>query len=125
MSDQPLVSIVTPSLNQAGTIAQTLRSIREQSYPNVEHIVVDGVSTDGTLEILREAEAESTVRWSSGPDSGMYDAINKGFSQAHGEIFAYLNTDDSYFPWTVETAVHALQAHPAAGFVYGDLLVLW
>jgi glycosyltransferase involved in cell wall biosynthesis len=125
MSDRPLVSIVTPSLNQAGTIAQTLRSVREQRYSNIAHIVVDGGSTDGTHEILREAEVASNVRWSSGPDSGMYEAINKGFSRARGEILAYLNTDDSYFPWTVETAVGALQAYPEAGFVFGDLLVLW
>jgi glycosyltransferase involved in cell wall biosynthesis len=125
MSDRPLVSIVTPSLDQAGTIAQTLQSVREQSYPNIEHIVADGGSTDGTLEILRRAESGSALRWSSEPDSGMYAAINNGFSRANGEILAYLNTDDSYFPWTVETAVGALQAHPDAGFVYGDLLVLW
>ena len=125
MSDRPLVSIVTPSLDQAGTIAQTLQSVREQSYPNIEHIVADGGSTDGTLEILRRAESGSALRWSSEPDSGMYAAINKGFSRANGEILAYLNTDDSYFPWTVETAIGALQAHPDAGFVYGDLLVLW
>src|SRR5262245_55752007 len=124
MTDRPLVSIVTPSLNQAATIRQTLQSVREQSYPNIEHIVVDGGSTDGTLEILRD-EAGPDVRWSSGPDSGMYDAINKGFAQARGDILAYLNTDDSYFPWTVETAVRTLDAHPLAGFVFGDLLVLW
>jgi glycosyltransferase involved in cell wall biosynthesis len=125
MSDRPLVSIVTPSLDQAGTIAQTLQSLREQTYPNIEHIVVDGGSTDGTLEILRAAENDSALRWSSEPDSGMYAAINKGLSRANGEILAYLNTDDSYFPWTVETAVGALEAHPDAGFVFGDLLVLW
>lgn len=125
MNDRPLVSIVTPSLDQGGTIAQTLRSVGEQSYPNIEHIVVDGGSTDGTLEILRQAEASSALRWSSEPDNGMYAAINKGLSHANGEILAYLNTDDSYFPWTVETAVDALRAHPDAGFVFGDLLVLW
>jgi glycosyltransferase involved in cell wall biosynthesis len=123
MSERPLVSIVTPSLDQAGTIAQTLQSVREQTYPSIEHIVVDGGSTDGTLDILREAG--SAIRWSSEPDSGMYAAINKGLSRANGEILAYLNTDDSYFPWTVETAVAALEAHPDAGFVFGDLLVLW
>lgn len=125
MNDQPLVSIVSPSLDQAETVPQMLQSVREQSYPNIEHIVVDGGSTDGTLEILREAETSASLRWSSEPDSGMYAAINKGFSRANGEILAYLNTDDSYFPWTVETAVGALRAHRDAGFVYGDLLVLW
>jgi GT2 family glycosyltransferase len=121
MIQPPLVSVVTPSLNQAGTIAATLASVREQRYPRVEHIVVDGGSTDGTLEILRAAG--DTVRWTSEPDAGMYDALNKGFALAGGEILAYLNTDDAWFPWTVSTAVEALQQHPEAGFVFGDLLI--
>jgi glycosyltransferase involved in cell wall biosynthesis len=116
-----LVSVVTPSLNQAETIAATLRSVRGQSYPDVEHIVVDGGSTDGTLEILREAG--EGVRWTSELDTGMYDALNKGFAAASGEILAYLNTDDAWFPWTVEVAVDALRRHPGAGFVFGDLLI--
>ena len=120
MSDRPLVSVVTPSLNQAETIAATLRSVREQTYPRIEHIVVDGGSTDGTLEILRDVG--DSIRWTSEPDSGMYDAVNKGLRSASGEILAYLNTDDSWFPWTVETAVRELERHPEAGFVYGDLL---
>ncbi len=124
MSDLPLVSVVTPSLNQAETIEATLRSVREQTYPRIEHVVVDGGSSDGTLEILRRAAAESSLRWTSEPDSGMYDALNKGFAAASGEILAYLNTDDSWFPWTVSSAVAALGRHPEAGFVYGDLLVL-
>jgi hypothetical protein len=124
MSDRPLVSVVTPSLNQAETIAATLRSVREQTYPRIEHVVVDGGSTDGTLEILRKAGESSELRWTSEPDSGMYAAINKGLASTSGEILAYLNTDDSWFPWTVETAVDALQRHPEAGFVFGDLLTL-
>ena len=125
MNDKPLVSVVTPSLNQAATIQATLRSVRRQTYPRIEHIVVDGGSSDGTLDILREAsELEDTLRWTSEPDSGMYNALNKGFSSASGEILAYLNTDDSWFPWTVDTAVSALQRHPGAGFVFGDMLVL-
>ena len=119
-----LVSVVTPSLNQAATIAETLRSVREQTYPHIEHLVVDGGSSDGTLEILREAAALSSLRWTSEPDSGMYDALNKGFAGAAGEVLAYLNADDTWFPWTVEAAVTALSRHPEAGFVYGDLLVV-
>jgi glycosyltransferase involved in cell wall biosynthesis len=121
MTVAPLVSVVTPSLDQAGTIAATLESVRAQSHPNVEHLVVDGGSTDGTLEILRAADS---VRWTSEPDSGMYDALNKGFAVTSGEILAYLNTDDAWFPWTVEVAVDALRRHPEAGFVFGDLLIL-
>jgi hypothetical protein len=121
MIEPVLVSVVTPSLNQAGTIAATLESVRRQIHPHIEHIVVDGGSTDGTLEIL--AAAGEPLRWTSEPDSGMYDALNKGFAQASGEILAYLNTDDAWFTWTVATAVAALQRHPEAGFVFGDLLV--
>lgn len=122
--EAPLVSVVTPSLNQAATIAETLRSVREQRYPHVEHIVVNGGSTDGTLEILRQAGDEGPLRWTSEPDSGMYDAINKGLASASGDVLAYLNTDDAWFPWTVETAVEALRREPRAAFVFGDLLVL-
>lgn len=121
MSDTPLVSVVTPSLNQGDTIAATLRSVQEQTYPRLEHIVVDGGSRDGTLQTLRETGG--VVRWKSEPDSGMYDAINKGLAAANGEVLAYLNADDSWFPWTVERAVAELKRRPEAGFVYGDLLV--
>jgi hypothetical protein len=120
----PLVSVVTPSLNQGETISATLESVRRQTYPHIEHIVVDGGSSDRTLEILREAGANGSVRWTSGPDSGMYDAINKGLAEASGEILAYLNSDDTWFPWTVQKAVEALQRHPEAGFVFGDLLTV-
>ncbi|MGH3008147.1 MAG: glycosyltransferase family 2 protein [Gaiellaceae bacterium] len=121
MIEPVLVSVVTPSLNQAGTIADTLESVRRQIHPHIEHIVVDGGSTDGTLEIL--AAAGESVRWASEPDTGMYDALNKGFAQASGEILAYLNTDDAWFPWTVARAVEALGRHRDAGFVFGDLLI--
>ncbi len=121
MIEPALVSVVTPSLNQAETIAATLASVREQEHPYLEHIVVDGGSTDRTLEILRDAR--DTVRWTSEPDAGMYDALNKGFASASGDVLAYLNTDDAWFPWTVAVAVAALQQHPKVGFVFGDLLI--
>src|SRR5690349_9655830 len=105
MDAPPLVSIVTPSLNRVDLIESTLRSVRSQSYPNVEHIVVDGGSTDGTLEVLRRYEGTYGLRWMSEPDQGMYDAINKGLAMARGEILAYLNTDDLYLPWTIDTVV--------------------
>lgn len=115
----PLVSIVTPTLNQGRYIEATLRSIRAQSYRNLEHIVVDGGSTDETLDVLRAYEGTYRMRWMSGPDAGMYDAINKGLKLASGDILAYLNSDDQYLPWSVELAVDALAGDHTLGLVYG------
>jgi glycosyltransferase involved in cell wall biosynthesis len=124
LNPRPLVSIVTPSLNQARYIGETILSVRGQSYDNIEHIVVDGGSTDGTIELLLGLEGPPGFRWKSEPDRGMYDAVNKGFGLATGEILAYLNSDDLYPPWTVERIVAFFAAHPNADLVYGDYLQL-
>lgn len=122
-TESPLVSIVTPSLNQAATIEATLRSVRRQTYPRIEHIVIDGGSTDGTIEILKRVEGETGLRWRSGPDDGMYDAVNAGMRLAAGEIVTYLNSDDILLPWAVESAVAALE-RTRADLVFGDALRL-
>jgi len=122
MTGRKLVSIVTPTLQRAGFLEGTLRSVAAQTHPDVEHIVVDGGSTDGTLELLRRFEAERGVRWVSEPDEGMYDAIDKGLRMASGDIVAYLNSDDRFFPWTVERAVEAFERHPDADVVFGDVI---
>jgi len=124
MVDRPLVSIVTPTLNQGRFIEATIRSIKTQSYDRFEHIVVDGGSTDETLEILRRHEGTYPLRWLSEPDRGMYEAVNKGMRLASGDILAYLNSDDLYFPWTLEAAVAAFDRHRDADFVFGDALVI-
>jgi glycosyltransferase involved in cell wall biosynthesis len=121
--EPPLVSIVTPSLNQAATIEATLRSVRSQTYPRIEHIVIDGGSTDGTIEILERAERTNDLRWRSGPDDGMYDAVNAGMRLAAGEVVTYLNSDDILLPWAVESAVGALE-RTRADLVFGDALRL-
>jgi glycosyltransferase involved in cell wall biosynthesis len=118
----PLVSIVTPTLNQGDFIEHTLRSVVSQTYPNVEHIVIDGGSTDGTLDILRNHGATYPLQWTSGHDDGMYDAINKGLAVAKGDIVAYLNSDDLYLPWTLEVVAETLASRPDVDFVYGDFL---
>jgi glycosyltransferase involved in cell wall biosynthesis len=112
---EPLVSVVTPSLNQGRFIRAAIESVLAQDYPDVEHIVVDGGSSDETLEVLR---AYDHLRWVSEPDAGQADAVNKGFHMAKGEIYAWLNADDLYLPGAIRAGVRALQETGAA-FVHG------
>jgi glycosyltransferase involved in cell wall biosynthesis len=114
----PLVTIVTPSFNQAPFLEATLQSVLEQDYPRLEYIVVDGGSTDGTLDILRHYESRLAA-WISEPDRGQTEAINKGFAMARGDILAYLNSDDTYRTGAISEAVAFLQAHPEVGMVHG------
>lgn len=118
----PLVSIVTPSYNKGAFIEETIMSVRKQGYPHIEHIVVDGGSTDITLEILRK-HADGLV-WISEPDKGQSDAINKGWKMSKGEILAYLNADDTYLPNAVETAVKFLVQNRELHMIYGDCNII-
>lgn len=118
----PLVSIVTPSYNQGRFIEETILSVKNQTYPLIEHIIVDGESTDNTLDIIKKYEHSYNMQWVSEHDNGMYEAINKGLRKAQGEILAYLNTDDLYLPWTVSVVVEYLNRHPEIQLVYGDLI---
>lgn len=100
--DLPKISIVTPSFNQAEFIEATIQSVLDQGYPNLEYIIIDGGSTDGSVEIIKKYEIHLHF-WCSEPDGGQYDAINKGFTHSTGEIMAWLNSDDIYYPWTFRT----------------------
>ncbi len=116
---QPMVSVVIPCLNRAHFLVPTIESVLNQSYPNIECIVVDGGSTDGTLEILKKYDAR--LHWISEPDNGHADAINKGWKISKGEILAWLNADDLWqVPDAISQAVDYLQKHPKTDVVYGD-----
>lgn len=118
-----LVSVITPSFNQASFLEYTLQSVQNQDYPAVEHLVVDGGSTDGSVEIIRRY-AHRLAWWVSEPDRGQAEAINKGFQRASGEIVAWLNSDDLYLPGAISRAVAAMQANTELGLVYGDALTI-
>jgi glycosyltransferase involved in cell wall biosynthesis len=114
----PRISIVTPTYNSVHYLEQTIRSVIEQGYPNLEHIVVDGGSTDGTLDIL---SAHPHVRWISEPDSGQADALNKGFRIATGDLVAWLNSDDAYLPNALKSVAQAFLRLPEADLIHGDV----
>ncbi|MBK6846054.1 MAG: glycosyltransferase [Proteobacteria bacterium] len=108
--NRPLVSVVTPVFNGGGYLAQALASVRDQSYDNVEHIVVDGGSTDGTIDVLR-AHDDSIDYWISERDQGMYDAYNKGIALARGRYIKNLNHDDLLSPGSAAVAVGCFARH--------------
>jgi len=112
------VSVVTPLLNQAAFVEETIDSVKSQDYPWLEHIVVDGGSTDGSLEIL--ADHGDHLTWISESDAGQAAAINKGFGMASGEILCWLNADDLLAPGAIRSVVSFFRQHPDASLVYGD-----
>ena len=113
-SPWPKISTVTPSMNQASFIEETIRSVLLQGYPNLEYVIIDGGSPDGSVDIIKKYEGWLTY-WVSEPDRGQSHAVNKGLARATGEIVAWLNSDDYYLPGTFETIAQEALKNPEAG----------
>lgn len=122
---KPLVSIVTPSFNSASFLPETLDCILAQTYQPIEQIVVDGGSTDGTIEILKRYEGKYNLRWISEKDRGQTDAINKGMRMAKGDIIAWLSADDLYYPDTVQKVVDYFESNPECKALFGRCAVIY
>lgn len=118
-----LVTIITPSLNQAAYLEQTIRSVLEQDYGQIQYLVVDGGSVDGSVEIIKRY-ASKLDWWVSEPDLGQADAINKALARARGEVVAWINSDDYYLPGAITEAVRGLESQPGAALLYGDMLAV-
>ena len=114
----PKISIVTPSFNQAAWVEKTVRSVLDQNYDNLEYIVVDGASTDGSVGILKKY-SDRFHYFVSERDSGHASALNKGFRQSSGEIMGWLNSDDMYLPWTLRTVAELFEGHPEVNWISG------
>ncbi|MHC5002795.1 MAG: glycosyltransferase family 2 protein [Planctomycetota bacterium] len=122
MSRWPRITVITPSFNQARYLRQCIDSVIDQAYPDLQHVVLDGGSTDGTVELLRACGDK--VSWRSEPDRGQAAAINEGLRRADGEIVAWLNSDDYYLPGALRRAATCLAEHPEADGIFGRALMV-
>jgi glycosyltransferase involved in cell wall biosynthesis len=123
-TDTPLISIVTPSYNQGRFLEEAIHSVLEQSYRRVEYVIVDGGSTDGSVEIIQR-HGPRLAGWVSEPDHGQYDAINKGFAGTQGEIMAWLNADDKYLPWTFAVVAEIFSSFPEVEWITSLHPLVW
>jgi glycosyltransferase involved in cell wall biosynthesis len=118
----PKISIVTPSFNQGQFLEETIRSVLDQNYSNLEYIIIDGGSTDDSVDVIRRYESQITS-WVSEKDRGQVHAINKGIEQTTGDIFGFVNSDDLYLPGTLQTVGEYFAAHPQSEWVCGDTIL--
>jgi glycosyltransferase involved in cell wall biosynthesis len=115
----PRISIITPSFNQAAYLEQTIHSVLSQGYPNLEYIIMDGGSTDGSVNIIQRHE-RNLAHWQSGPDGGQAAAVNRAFDLATGDLVGWQNSDDYYYPDAFRLAAKAAELHPEIDVFYGD-----
>jgi glycosyltransferase involved in cell wall biosynthesis len=118
------MSIVTPSFNQGPYLDEAIRSVLDQPYPSVEYVVVDGGSTDGSVDVIRRHQ-DRLAYWVSEPDRGQYDAINKGFARTTGDVMAWINSDDKYTPWAFQVVAEVLREHPSIEWVTTLYSLTW
>ncbi len=120
MNNKPLMSIITPSYNQSDYLEKSMLSVLKQNYPNIEYVVVDGNSTDGSQNIIRKYE-DRLAWWISEKDNGQADAFNKGLQHVNGKYVGWLNSDDLFLQGAISEAVNILESDPELAFVFGDV----
>lgn len=123
MPDFPRITVITPSYNQAAYLDRTIRSVLDQNYPNLEYIIIDGGSTDGSVDIIRRY-VDQLAYWVSEPDGGQCDAINRGLLRATGEWVAWQNSDDIYYPSAFHDLADAAIKNPQATLIIADLMLI-
>ena len=121
---EPLVSVITVTLNRVKFLEETILSVKGQDYSNLEHIIIDGGSTDGTIELLKSYENQYNMRWISEKDEGIADGLNKGFEVSKGDIFCWLDSDDTYLPKTVSKVIDVFKKHEDVDLVFGNVLIV-